>query len=274
MNLLLQLVLLQYIIVLANHAVVLSVSAKYSQTHSQILSHENSTMCSSVWFEYNQATQDCQCIGPMLLICEGETIYADTHYIYTYDSNTEVISAFKMRHKYLNAYNLTLTSNGSYGILLPNNISELNQYMCDPLNRKHYLCSDCKSGYGPAIISESASCANECFFCEDTWYKILLYLSLNFIPLTAFYLLILIFQIRLTSAQMTCFIMYSQLVVLAFYEECGLTHEQQTPLFSRIKFTDSGTNLRTETKSFLPYIVCPILTSFTIFCLRFVSVVR
>ena len=219
MNLLLQLVLLQYIIVLEYHAVVLSMPAQSYQGHGQILSHEKSTMCPSVWFKYNQATQGCQCIGPMLLICEGEIVYGDTNYIYTYDSNKRIISAFKMRHKYLEGYNLTLTSDESYGILLPTNISELNLYMCDPLNRKNYLCGDCKSGYGPAINSESASCVNMCYYCdsENTWYKSLLYLSLNFIPLTVFYLLILIFQIRLTSAPITCFIMYSQLVVLAFY---------------------------------------------------------
>ena len=43
--------------------------------------------------------------------------------------------------------------------------------------------------------------------------------------------------------------MYSQLVVLAFYEECGL--EPDDSVFSHIKFTDSGTTLRTGTKILL-----------------------
>ena len=238
---------------LSLHAVVLSMPTQFSQLHCQILSCQNSTECPSVWFEYNQATQDCQCIGPLFLNCQGEIVYADTRHILTYDSNKEVISAIKMRHKYLEGYNLTATKDGSYGILLPNNISELNPYMCDPLNRKNYMCSDCKSGYGPAIISESASCANECHSCKDTWlpYKILLYLSLSIIPLTVFYLLILVFQVRLTSAPITCFIMYSQLIVLAFYEECGLESVNTVSVFSQIKFTDSGTTLRTGTKILL-----------------------
>ena len=209
----LQLVLLQSMIVLAvHHAVVLSTCIQYSQLD---ISRQNSTVteCPSVWFEYNQATHNCQCIGALHLNCEGEIAYADTRHIWTYDSNKGVISAVKMRHKYLEGYNLTVTKDGSYGILFPNNISDLNKYMCGPLNRKGYLCSDCKSGYGAAIFSESASCANECYSCKDTWYKILLYLSLNFIPLSLFYLFILVFQIRLTSAPMICFIMYSQLIV-------------------------------------------------------------
>ena len=87
-----------------------------------------------------------------------------------------------------------------------------------------------------------------CYLCKDTWRDLLLYLSVKFISLTMFYLLILVFQIRLTSAPMTCFIMYSQLVVLAFYEECGV--KLGTTLVSQIKFDAEGT-LRTGTKILL-----------------------
>ena len=79
---------------------------------------------------------------------------------------------------------------------------------------------------------------------------LLLYLSLNFIPLTLFYLLILVFQLRLTSAPMTCFIVYSRLVVLGFYEECGLDSTTDST-FSRIKFTENGNTLRTGAKILL-----------------------
>ena len=156
-----------------------------------------------------------------------------------------------MRHKYLEGYNLTVTKNGAYGILLPNNISELNPYMCGPLNRKDYLCNNCKNGYGPRVMSESASCVNMCYICKDTWKDFLLYLCYTFIPLTVFYLIILVFQIRLTSAPMTCFIMYRQLVVLGFYEECGLESSDSVSVFSQIKFTDTGETLRVGTKIIL-----------------------
>ena len=86
-----------------------------------------------------------------------------------------------MRHKYLKGYNLTVTKDGSHGILLPNNISELNPYMCGPLNSKDYLHSDCKSGYGPAIISESASSANKCYSIHGTMFCSIC-LSVSFHP--------------------------------------------------------------------------------------------
>ena len=233
----------------AHHTIALSIYAKFSLRDSRALLNQNSTECPSVWYEYNQVTHDCQCIAYPFLDCEGESVYADTRHILTYDSTREIISAVKIRHKYLEGYNLTVRKDGSTGILLPNNITELSSYMCGPLNREDYLCNKCKSGYGPPVIAESASCANVCYLCKDSWIlkNLLLYImSLSFIPLTLFYLLILVFQIRLTSAPMTCFIMYSQLVVLAFYKECDL--EPLKTVFSQIKFTDNGNTLRTGTK--------------------------
>ena len=241
-----------------HHAVALSMYTQFSLRDSHALSNQNSIECPSVWFEYNQVTHNCKCIDHLFLNCEGESVYADTNHILTYDSTREIISAVKMRHKYLEGYNLTKN-----GILLPNNISELNAYMCGPLNREDYLCSKCRSGYGPPVIFESASCVHVCYLCKDSWIlkNLLLYLSLNFIPLTLFYLLILVFQIRLTSAPMTCFIMCSQLVVLAFYKECDL--ERSKTVLSQIKFTDKGNTLRTGTKI--------ILTLYAVFNLDFFS---
>ena len=183
-------------------------------------------------------------------------MYVDTHHILTYDSTRGIISALKIRHKYLEGYNLTVTKDGSSSILLPNDISDLNpyMYMCGPLNREDYLCNKCKSGYGPPAISELASCVDVCYLCKDTLVakNLFLYVAVNFIPPTLFYLLILVFQIRLTSAPMTCFIMYSQVVVLAFYQECGLKPiTSESALISQIKFIDNGNTLRTGTKILL-----------------------
>ena len=97
-------------IFLAHHSVALSVHTQFSQADSQALPHhENNTECPSVWYEYNEVTHDCQCIGLLFLKCEGENTYADTRHIFTYNSTRRIISAVKMRHKYLKGYNLTVT---------------------------------------------------------------------------------------------------------------------------------------------------------------------
>ena len=241
-----QLLLFQCLIAqVVHHSVASSAhtpNAQFSMRHSK---ENNGTECPSVWYKYNLATEDCQCISFVSLTCDGEYAHVSNHHTLTYNANKRVITEIKMRHKTVTGYN---TTNGGYYILLPNNISELNQYMCDPLNRKDYMCRRCKNGYGPAVTYQSSSCASMCYLCKDTWRDLLLYLSVKFISLTVFYLLMLVFQIRLTSAPMTCFIMYSQLVVLAFYEECGV--KPGNSLVSQIKFDAEGT-LRTGTKILL-----------------------
>ena len=216
--------------------------------------------CPSVWYKYNSTTQDCQCIPlTSTLICDGENTYTNIHHIVTYNANERVITEVKMRHSYLRGYNTTYE--GSY-ILLPNSVTELNHYMCDPLNRRDYMCRKCKNGYGPAVSFQSVLCASRCYLCKSTWRDLLLYLSVKFIPLTVFYLFILVFRVGLTSAPMTCFIMYCQLTVIAFYEECGLnpsTYKGAT-VINQVKFDTKG-NLRTGSKI--------ILTLYSMFNLDF-----
>ena len=69
----------------AYHAVALSTYTQFSLRDSHALSNRNSSghKCPSVWFEYNQVTNDCQCIAYLFLNCEGESVYADTRHIMT-----------------------------------------------------------------------------------------------------------------------------------------------------------------------------------------------
>ncbi len=108
-------------------------SIQFSMRHSK---ENNDTECPSVWYKYNPATEDCQCISFASLACDGEYAHVSNHHTLTYNANKRVITEINTRHKTITGYN---TTNGRYYILLPNNISELNQYMCDPLNRKDYM---------------------------------------------------------------------------------------------------------------------------------------
>ena len=107
-------------------------------------------------------------------------------------------------------------------INLPDNISELNDYMCGPMNRKGHLCSECINGFGPSFTSIGYQCSN----CTDVWYGIPLYILTELIPVTVFYLIILVFKIELASSPMTCFLFYSQLIVYALLIDRNLPISQ------------------------------------------------
>ena len=109
----------------------------------------------------------------------------------------------------LNSYN---KSDKDGYITLPNNLSELNDYMCGPLNRKGVICSECINGFGPSVTSVGHACSN----CTDAWYGVPLYLFLEFVPITVFYFIILFFRLNVTKAPMVAFVFYSQIGVSTF----------------------------------------------------------
>ena len=90
--------------------------------------------------------------------------------------------------------------------------------------------------------------ANYCFRCTDNWRGVMIYIILVLIPVTLFYLIILVFQIRMTSAPMPCFILYSQLVVNFLSHPWDSSFE----VFEIIEFTNEG-HLRLVTRLILVF---------------------
>ena len=103
-------------------------------------------------------------------------------------------------------------------VILPRNLSQLNDYMCGPLNRKGHLCSECADGFGPSVTSFRYRCVK----CTDGWYRVSFFLFIRFAPITVLYLIILIFQISITSAPMPCFIMLAQFTDISFNSNFSL----------------------------------------------------
>ena len=132
------------------------------------------------------------------------------HYSYcaTYSEDTTLLSIGTCRYFESRGYNIT----GSQTLLLPRNLSQLNDYMCGPLNRKGVLCSECADGFGPSVTSFKYKCVN----CTDDWYRVPLFLFLEFAPITVLYIIVLIFRVSVTCPPVPCFIMYAQFVVIAF----------------------------------------------------------
>ena len=95
---------------------------------------------------------------------------------------------------------------------LPGNLSELNDYVCGPLNRKGLVCSECIDGFAPAITSLGYQCSN----CTGAWYGVPLFLFLEFVPLTVFYFIIVAYGFSVTSAPMSSYVLYCQLAAHLF----------------------------------------------------------
>ena len=160
---------------------------------------------------YNSQSNDCECIPYHAVDCSEETATLLLGFCTTYEESTTLLSLSPCPYYVTTGYNMSEFDPGT--ILLPKNLSMLNDYMCTPMNRKGRVCSECIEGFGPAVMSPGYRIP--CSRCTSTnWHVVPVYLLLEFGPVTVFYLIILVFQISMTTAPMTCFIMYSQLVVL------------------------------------------------------------
>ena len=192
------------IFIIYSSMTILFISATNSD-NSTILS--NDTFCPA-WFETYPLKLDGLCFPLYYMSCNGNHISMIYGTCATYDEEADALSTVHCPFFRARGYNITAPG----VVSIPNDVFELNYYMCSPLKRKGNLCSECVDGYAPSFNSFKDECSN----CEGAWYGIPLYLVLELVPITIFYLIILLFQVNLTLAPMTCFIMYSQLVLFIF----------------------------------------------------------
>ena len=158
------------------------------------------------WFVYNASLSRCVCSdkGESHVMCTEQGALLRLGSCMTYEEGNQTSVA---RCQYFVLHERNVTENRY--IELPDNLTELNDHMCGPMNRKGLVCSECIDGFGPSLTSIGYQCAN----CTDAWYGVPLFLFLEFAPITVFYLTILLFRINLTSAPMTSFVFYCQLSV-------------------------------------------------------------
>ena len=102
---------------------------------------------------------------------------------------------------------MTDLAKGPY-LKLPQNISDLNTAVCGQLNRTGRLCGQCAQNMFPPVYSYDIRCVN----CSNTQYNGIKYAVVAFLPLTALYLIVIIFRISISSAPFHAFVLFSQAV--------------------------------------------------------------
>ena len=96
------------------------------------------------------------------LHCNQSELLLDCGYCVTYNENLKALSIFNCPYFQLDCYNHA-RYNGHRNcivIQLPRNLSQLNDYMCGPLNGEGLVCSECADGIGPSVTSFGYRCAN------------------------------------------------------------------------------------------------------------------
>ena len=155
---------------------------------------------------YSNTTGYCECGWTMgiKIIChqDAETVDVRVGYCMTFDYDTQSVLAGACSYGYT-----TNMTNRMYS-LLPKDPTQLNETTCGPYNREGVLCEHCIKGFGPSAYSTDLHCVN----CTDlsTGYAIILYITLEFVPVTLFFFICVILHVNITSGPMLGYILYCQ----------------------------------------------------------------
>ena len=99
--------------------------------------------------------------------------------------------------------------------LLPDDLDEVNETLCSPFNRKGFLCSECKDGYGLAVYQYYGLMCVKC--SSNTWWRWFVYLLLELIPSTLFFLIMIVFRVNINSGSLTAFVFISNIIISTTY---------------------------------------------------------
>ena len=184
----------------------------YTSEHSDIQQIYHYSVTYDVqWYCFRPYFNDSvfDCCGITGIHCTESGPALDFEMCATFDGRQLSVSFCRQYFDKNRLYNII--TNSEY-IELPIRLTDLNESMCGPLNRKAVVCSECMDGFGFSVSSFGYKCTN----CSGVWYAIPLSLFLEFVPVTLFYLFIVVFQISVTSPPMPCFIMTAQFILDTF----------------------------------------------------------
>ena len=139
----------------------------------------------------------------------------------TYDDDTEEVSVGICPYAVFDIRYAALQKEGY--VYIPQNVSELNQFMCESWGRQGYLCSDCKDGYGLTIANVFIKCVKCKLPSRLAW---LFYFMLELIPLTVLFFVVSVFRISLAKPPMNAYVVFCQLALALLFTH---THQFNPP---------------------------------------------
>ncbi len=128
---------------------------------------------------------------------------------FDFDTNSTIVG----RCPYNNNYTITELGTVSLYVTLPDNVSELEQFMCGEYHRRNESCIQCDDDMEASMVSYSMDCV-PCYH-HKTYYKLgrFLMVVLRIVPFTIMYMVIILCDIRFMESPWSVFILYSQIIV-------------------------------------------------------------
>ena len=161
--------------------------------------------CNQTW--YTDKDGDCVCGVELsgVLRCNDcyKTVDIAADFCMTYDTTRQYVGENSSSLIIVGAcpYGPFLNTTNRKFTTLPTDPTQVNSSQCAPYNRRGLFCGECLEGFGPSVYSFDLHCAN----CShmSTAAAISLYLVMELLPITVFYVTVLIFRpVILTGPQL------------------------------------------------------------------------
>ena len=120
-----------------------------------------------LWHSVDQASGQCKCCNTQVYMgifrCGPNEVEIPHCYCMTWNNATQNVEFGRCLLIYQDYQDPHYKNKHLiYSYIIPLNISrsELNDFVCSDINRKGAQCGQCIDGYGPAVFSDSVTCAD------------------------------------------------------------------------------------------------------------------
>ena len=158
-------------------------------------------------YSYNPYSSVCECAAQQYLGLEGcnpEVYLRDGYWMGYCSGNSGALCTLNCPYGYCSYTNMDPEKQLHS---LPNDSNLLDTNICGP-SRRNRLCGECSPGYSLYHNSPMHRCGPE-DLCYLGWF---FYLLSDIIPLTIFFVVILVLNISFTSGSANCFVLYGQII--------------------------------------------------------------
>ena len=189
---------------------------------TSICANANNSSTCPLWHNRMPGSDSCQCGNSIggAVFCFDCQLYLRVDYAMVWDNknNETVVAASRYIHHNYSA----IRGDMRVYSLIPNNTTELqlNSLMCKMNNREGFLCEKCLPNYGPFPHY------SECYKCgkRSLPSAVVLYLTMQFLPIAILFILIITFRINITAGPMLGYIFFCQAHILLVREVATLYH--------------------------------------------------
>ena len=188
--------------------------------------HINQTVC-PLWMypdlSSNSSSGECMCGDGLnaVVTCSSEVLHITEYFclFFSEELNSTVIGSCPY------AYGFKI----GFGGMLPRNIPQLKYdiIQCGHLHRKGQLCGECEDNYTLPVYSYYLGCVK----CKDFKYGWIKFTAAAFLPLTFFYVVVIIFRISATSSALNGFVLVSQVMATPAMIRFHYTDNQMNPFY-------------------------------------------